>query len=129
MNIFISCRKYIIVLDNQPVNVSIGNDQIDIHFILAKHNNYDHILNALSKKNQIFKKYWLIYFEEENYIEKVVINLNDAPLFLDDDVIVGLNKNNHIELWELYKIGLNSSIQHNNLGKLYYCLELNFIKK
>ena len=116
------------MLDNQPVNVSIGADQIDIHFILAKHNNYEHILNTLSKKNQIFKEYWLIYFEEEKDIEKVVINLNDAPLYLDDDVIVGLNKNNYIELWEVYKIGLNSSVQHNNLGKLYHCLELNFIK-
>ena len=36
----------------------------------------------------------------------------------DDNFIIGINKTsqNHVELWELYRIGNGSSIQHINLG-------------
>ena len=36
----------------------------------------------------------------------------------DDNFVIGINKTsqNHVELWELYRIGNGSSIQHINLG-------------
>ena len=35
----------------------------------------------------------------------------------DDDFIVGLNKTDYIELWEMYRIGNESPIEYVKIGK------------
>ena len=41
----------------------------------------------------------------------------NAVMDFDDDFIIGLNMNNVVHLWELYRVGKNTTIQFNKIGQ------------
>ena len=77
------------------------------------------MMTCWSQRKRAYKEIWLICLEDISKIEDFVTILSDrnATMDYDDDFIVGLNKTDHIELWELYRIGNGSPIEYVKIGK------------
>ena len=90
---------------------------MDLNVMAYSKNATGYLLNALAERKRVNKDKWLIYFEEKTTIEEIVDHeLQNAPLDLDDDIILGLGKTDQIILWEVYRIGPMSPIQYINIG-------------
>ena len=90
---------------------------MDLNVMAYSKNAHGYLLNALAERKRVNKDKWLIYFEEKTTIEEIVDHeLQNAPMDLDDDIILGLGKTDQIILWEVYRIGPMSPIQYINIG-------------
>ena len=92
---------------------------MDLHFVPYSDDHLNHMMTCWSQRKRAYKEVWLIYLEDFSKIEDFVSVLRDrnATMDYDDDFIVGLNKTDHIELWELYRIGNESPIEYIKIGK------------
>ena len=91
---------------------------MDFHFVPDPKQNLEHIMNCWEQRKRTYKEKWLLLYEHYFTIQDVLTSLKNATMDFDDDFIIGINKTslNHVELWELYRIGNGSPIQHINLG-------------
>ena len=90
---------------------------MDLNVIAYSRNANGYLLNALDQRKRVNKDKWLIYFEEKTAIEEIVDHeLQNAPMDLDDDIILAVEETNQIILWEVYRIGPMSPIQYINIG-------------
>ena len=91
---------------------------MDFHFVPDPTHNLEYILNCWEQRKPTYKENWLLLYENYFTIQEVLISFRNAVMDFDDNFVIGINKTsqNHVELWELYRIGNGSSIQHINLG-------------
>ena len=107
MNLDISSNHTTHIPSNMDLNVIASYSR----------NAHGYLLNALAQRKRVNKDKWLIYFEEKTTIEEIVEHeLQNAPMDLDDDIILALEETNQIILWEVYRIGPMSPIQYINIG-------------
>ena len=94
-------------------------DSMDLHFVPFPNEHIDHLLNCLKQRKRSYKELWLLYYNDQTTIQNVVKELEskNATMDFDDDFIVGLNTNNVVHLWEVYRIGSNSAIQFLKIGQ------------
>ena len=92
---------------------------MDLHFVPFPNEHIDHLLNCLKQRKRNYKELWLLYYNDQTTIQNVVKELEskNATMDFDDDFIVGLNTNNVVHLWEVYRIGSNSAIQFLKIGQ------------
>ena len=91
---------------------------MDFHFVPDPEHNVKYILNCWKQRKPTYKENWLLLYENYFTIQEVLKSLKNAVMDFDDNFVIGINKTsqNHIKLWELYRIGNGSSIQHIYLG-------------
>ena len=114
---YLYCRKFFLNLDISSNHTTYISSNRDLNVIAYSRNANGYLLNALDQRKRVNKDKWLIYFEEKTTIEEIVDHeLQNAPMDLDDDIILAVEETNQIILWEVYRIGPMSPIQYINIG-------------
>ena len=102
-------RHYSIAMNENISNFTFNVQEMDFHF--AYYNKQTLCLKDISQGT------WFIYVNiTTTNIHKVSKELKNIQLKFDSNFIVALNQEDHITLWELYKIGPTLPIQRNNIG-------------
>ena len=91
----------------------------DLHVVPFPNEHIEHVLNCFKQRKRSYKETWLLYFDDDTSIKNVVglFENRNAVMDFDDDFIIGLNMNNVVHLWELYRVGKNTTIQFNKIGQ------------
>ena len=92
---------------------------MDLHVVPFPYVHIEHVLNCFKQRKRSYKETWLLYFNNDTSIKNVVemFENRNAAMDYDDDFIIGLNMNNVVHLWELYRVSKYSAIQFNKIGQ------------
>ena len=113
-------------MTNQEEEKEIHSNIRDLHFLkLKSQDSIEYFKNCLAKRTNENQEKWLVILEDQYMqMEKIIGELTDLELDLDDEIYLAITSNNNqqyhiMNIWELYKIGNKlSPLLFNKVGQL-----------
>ena len=107
--------KYTFISDYRKENCSMPLDDLDVHYLDYNEDSIHYVLSCFESRNRGNKERWLLYAHNKP-LSSVLDVLAKGNLDLDDDVMVALQNENTVELWEVYKISAEYNVESHQVG-------------
>lgn len=109
--------KYVMIVDySQNENcTNLTLENVDVHFIPLAQESMNYLYSCLDYRKRSDKEPWVVYAHDTE-VMKAAQDLAKAKLDLDDNIIMAIHNTDMVELYEFYKISIETPIQYNDIG-------------
>ena len=107
-------KEYVSIFSSSNSQCNTFRENVDLQVILLAKSMIDYALKCFLHSQRYNKEPWILYTKLS--IEDVTALLEEAKLDLDDEIYIAIEDQGKVDIWEIYKINNETTIESIYLG-------------